>query len=131
MSFSNISKNTKSPKGWHIILNEFKTKKSEGAKKFKLNLANQRILNKFIPAVRKLTSHGYLLSNTRGDRMTKQVLSKRLMQITSQRIGKKFSVQLLRILYAMKNRGTIETAAEVSDKLLHSQKQSLQYAKKI
>ena len=47
-----------------------------------------------------------------------------------QGIRKTFSVQLLRILYAMRNRDVIESAKEVSDKLLHSQAQSLQYAKK-
>ena len=62
--------------------------------------------------------------------MSKQVLSKTLMRITDKRIGKRFSTQLLRILYAMKNKNIIETAKEVSDKLMHSQKQSLDYAKK-
>ena len=71
-----------------------------------------------------------VLSNKKGGKMSKQVLSKTLMRITSSRIGKKFSVQLLRILYAMKNRDIIESAKEVSAKLLHSQEQSLQYAKK-
>ena len=62
--------------------------------------------------------------------MSKQVLSKTLMRITKARIGKSFSTQLLRILYAMRNRDVIESAKEVSDKLMHSQAQSLQYAKK-
>ena len=62
--------------------------------------------------------------------MSKQVLSKKLMSITKKRIGKIFSVQLIRILYAMRNRGVLESAKEVSEKLLHSQEQSLQYAKK-
>ena len=62
--------------------------------------------------------------------MSKQVLSKTLMKITRRRIGKTFSTQMIRILYAMKNRDVIESAKEVSDKLLHSQEQSLQYAKK-
>lgn len=54
----------------------------------------------------------------------------RLMKITKARIGRSFSVQLLRILYAMSKRDVIESAKEVSQKLLHSQEQSLQYAKK-
>ena len=124
-----IFKNTKKPRGWHIVLTDFKTIKSLGEKNFKLGPANQRLLNKFIPAVQSLTSHGFLLSNIQGNKMTKQVLSKRLMQITRKKIGKSFSVQLLRILYAMRNRDVIESAKDVSDRLLHSQKQSLQYAK--
>ena len=62
--------------------------------------------------------------------MSRQVLSKTLMRITGARVGKKFSTQLLRILYAMKNRDVIESATAVSAKLLHSTDQSLQYAKR-
>ena len=127
---NSIYKSKKKPAGWHIELHEFKTAKSLGSKKFKFGAANQRLLNKFIPAVTNLTTHGYLLSNNKGEKMSKQVLSKKLMKLTKARIGKQFSVQLLRILYAMKNRDIIESAKEVSSKLLHSQEQSLQYAKK-
>ena len=127
---NSIFKNSKKPRGWHIFLEDFKTAKSLGTKTFKLNLQNQRLLNKFIPAVKKLTQHGFLLTNRKGEKMSKQVLSKTLMRITKARIGKSFSTQLLRILYAMRNRDVIESAKEVSDKLMHSQEQSLQYAKK-
>ena len=127
---NSIYKNGKKPRGWHILLADFKTAASLGEKTFRLKQRNQRLLNKFIPAVEKLTKHGMLLSNKKGEPMSKQVLSKTLMRLTKARIGKKFSVQLLRILYAMKNRDVIETAKQVSDKLLHSQEMSLQYAKK-
>ena len=125
-----IYKNTKKPKGWHIQLTEYKTSKSMGKKTFKPNPSNQRLLNKFVPVVHLLTKHGYLLSNQSKGKMTKQSLSKKLMAITKKRIGREFSVQLLRILYAMKNRDVIESAKEVSEKLLHSQEQSLLYSKK-
>ena len=129
-SANSIYKNRKKPAGWHIVLREFKTAKSLGSKTFKLGTANQRLLNKFVPAVKKITDHGFLLTNRKGGKMSKQVLSKTLMKLTKARIGKAFSTQFLRILYAMKNRDVIESAKEVSDKLLHSQEQSLQYAKK-
>jgi len=125
-----IYKNTKKPRGWHIQLKEYKTSKTMGTKVFKPNISNQRLLNKFVPAVEHLTDHGYLLSNNSKQRMSKQVLSKKLMAITKRRIGKNFSVQLIRILYAMKNRDVLESAKQVSEKMLHSQEQSLQYAKK-
>jgi len=124
--FQNMSK----PRGWHITLREYKTAKSIGEKTIKPNTANQRLLNKFVPAVKHLTTHNFLLTNQNKGKMSKQVLSKRLMAITKRRIGKDFSVQLLRILFAMKNRGVLETATQVSEKLLHSVAQSLQYAKK-
>ena len=125
-----IYKNTKKPRGWHIQLVEFKTEKSLGAQTFKPNAANQRLLNLFIPVVGRLTDHGFLLSNKSGGKMTKQVLSKRLISVTKKRIGKGFSVQFLRILYAMQNRKVLETAKEVSKKLMHSPEQSLMYSKK-
>ena len=120
----------KKPKGWRITLSDFKTSGSLGTQEFKLNLKNQRLLNKFIPASQRLTTHGYLLSNRNGGKMSKQVLSKLITKITRHRIGKGFSVQLIRILFAMQHRKTLETAQEVSQKLMHSAKQSLQYSKK-
>ena len=125
-----IQKSKRKPRGFFITLREYKTAKTLGTQKFKLNRVNQRLLNKFIPQVRRLTTHGYLLTNSTGNKMSKQVLSKTLQHSTKKRIGREFSVQLLRILYAMKNRGVIESAKEVSRKLLHTQEQSLMYAKK-
>jgi len=127
---NSIYKNTKKPRGWTISLTDFKTAKSQGPKIFRLKQANQRLLNIFVPAVKKLTDHGFLLSNRLGKKMSKQVLSKRLMKLTKEKIGKRFSTQLLRVLYAMKNRDLLMSAKEVSDTLMHSQKQSIQYAKK-
>ena len=127
---NSIFKSKRKPTGWTIELKEFKTVSSMGPKKFRLSQGNQRLLNKFVPAVKKITEHGYLLTNKSGGKMSKQVLSKTLMRITKHRIGKAFSSQLIRILYAMSNRGVIESAKEVNEKLLHSAKQSLQYAKK-
>ena len=127
---NSIYKNMKKPRGYHVTLDDFKTKKSLGKQTFKLNAANQRLLNKFVPASSRITDHGFLLSNRNGGKMSKQVLSKRLTQVTKSRIGKGFSVQLLRVLYAMEHRKTLETAKEVSEKLMHSQEQSLQYSKK-
>ena len=125
-----IKKSKRKPQGYFITLREYKTSKTLGTQKFKLNRVNQRLLNKFLPQVRRLTTHGYLLTNSAGNKMSKQVLSKTLQHSTKKRIGREFSVQLLRILFAMKNRGVIESAKEVSKKLLHSQEQSLMYAKK-
>jgi len=125
-----IEKQMKKPRGWYITLRDFKTAQSMGEQRFKVNTVNQRLMNKFAPARHRLVKHNRLLSNRNRGPMSKQVLSKRLLTITRKRIGKSFSTQLLRILYAMKNRGVIESAKKVSEKLLHSQEQSLQYAKK-
>ena len=125
-----IKKSSRKPRGYFIKLIDFKTSKSLGEQTFKLNRNNQRLLNKFVPQVKRLTKHGFLLTNKSGNKMTKQVLSKQLQHTTRKRLGRTFSVQLLRILYAMKNRGVIESAKEVSRKLLHSQEQSLLYSKK-
>ena len=125
-----IRKRKKKPRGWLINLDDYKTSKSMGTQQFKPNRANQRLLNKFMPQVARLTEHNYLLTNAAGNKMTKQVLSKNLQTTFRKRVGKTFSVQLIRVLYAMKNRGVIESAKEVSRKLLHSTEQSLMYAKK-
>ena len=125
-----IAKSMTKPRGWHVTLRDFKTRDSMGEQRFKMNTANQRLLNKFMLARHRLVKHPRLLSNRNRGPMSRQVLSKRLSTLTRKRIGKGFSTQLLRILYAMKHRGIIESAKKVSEKLLHSQEQTLQYAKK-
>ena len=125
-----LFKQLKKPRGWHVQLTTFKTDKSLGKQLFKFNAANQRLLNKFVPAVKRLTTHGFFLSNANKGKLSKQGLSKRLMATTKKRIGRSFSTQLIRVLFAMQNRDVIESASEVSKKLLHSATQSLQYAKK-
>ena len=125
-----IYKKLKKPRGYHITLFDFKTSKTLGPKTFKLSAANQRLLNKFVPAVKRLTEHGFFLSNRDKHKLSKQSLSKHLLRITKKHLSKSFSVQFLRILFAMQNRGIITSAAEVAEKLLHDPKQSLKYAKK-
>ena len=83
-----------------------------------------------MPQRERLTTHNFLLTNAAGRKMSKQVLSKTLQATFRKRVGKHFSVQIIRILFAMQNRQVIETATEVSRKLLHSSEQSLLYAKK-
>jgi len=128
---NSIYRQKKKPRGWHMRLVDFKTSDSLGEKTFKFNVSNQRLLTKFVKGTEELTIHGYLLTNRSGKKMSKQALSKRLMKITSDKIGKKFGVQFLRILYAMRARGIIESAQKVSEKLMHSSDQSLLYAKKL
>ena len=125
-----LAKSMSKVRGWHVILRDFKTQSSMGEQRFKLNTANQRLMNKFAIARHRLVKHPRLLSNRNRGPMSRQVLSKRLLALTRKRIGKSFSTQLLRILYAMKNRGVLESAKKVSERLMHSQEQSLQYAKK-
>ena len=61
---------------WHVHIGEHKTSKSSGAIDFAVDAEVQKGLEQFLPYVRAKTKHGYLLSNKKGGKMSKQVKNK-------------------------------------------------------
>ena len=87
-------------------------------------------LSKVVPWIKKLTSHGKLLSNISGRPLTRNGLSKLLTRLTSKLLGRQgFSASLIRVLKSTKYKKELEKSKELSDEMLHSQKQSYQYSR--
>ena len=121
----------KNKAGYTLILNDHKTKKAVGSRTHKISKSIARILNKFIPFVRKVTEHGYLLTTARGNRMSMNALSKYLAKITKSHFGTGFSSQIIRILFAQSKIAGLEAAKEAQESLGHkSLETTLSYAKK-
>ena len=117
--------------GYTLILNDHKTVKRVGSRAHKISKSIARVLNKFIPMVRKVTKHGYLLTTTRGNRMTMNALSKYLVKITKVHFGTGFSSQIIRILFAKSKVEGLKLAKEAQESLGHaSLETTLSYAKK-
>jgi hypothetical protein len=88
-------------------------------------------LTMFVPLVEKLTTHGKLLTNTKGDALTRNGLSKMLTKLTKHHLGKKgFSASLIRVLSATKHKDILEKAEEITKGMQHNLKQSLRYSRK-
>ena len=120
----------KNKSGYTIVLNDHKTVKSVGSRTHKISKSIARILNKFIPMVRKVTEHGYLLTTARGNRMTMNALSKYLAKITKSHFGTGFSSQIIRILFAKSKMKGLKAAKDAQEALGHkSLETTLSYAK--
>ena len=116
--------------GYTLILKDHKTKKSIGSRTHKISKSMARLLNKFIPMVSEVTKHDYLLTSSRGNRMTMNGLTKYLLKITKKHFGTSFSSQIIRILFAKHNVKGLKDAITTQKLLGHSNlNTTLSYAK--
>jgi len=74
--------------------------------------------------------HNWLLSNSKGQKLSKPALGKSLRKLTGDRLDKSIGTRMLRIFNASDHRKIIEQAAEISNNMLHSQKTSKGYVRK-
>ena len=117
-------------KGWILTLKIYKTAKYRGQQEIKMSRPVSLALSKVVPWIKKLTSHGKLLSNISGRPLTRNGLSKLLTRLTSKLLGRQgFSASLIRVLKSTKYKKELEKSKELSDEMLHSQKQSYQYSR--
>ena len=89
------------------------------------------VLTKLVPIVKAVTTHGYLLSNSSGDRLSRNGLSKLLTRITERLLGNKgFSATMIRVLKATKFSKTLEKSSELAKEMMHSQEQNYRYSRR-
>ena len=117
-------------KGWILTMRKFKTSKSMGQVEIKISRVASLVLSMFAPHVKKTTTHGYLLSNTKGGKLTRSGLSKVLIRLTKKHLGAAIGSQIIRVLKSTKYRKEAEKNEELAKELMHSTRQQLQYSKK-
>ena len=71
-----------------------------------------------------------MLSNSKGEKLTKAALGKALRKITSDKLSKSIGTRMLRIFNASQNQALLEKAEEISNNMLHSAKQTKEYVRK-
>ena len=117
-------------KGWILTMRKFKTSKSMGEVEIKMSRATSLVLSMFVPKVKANTTHGYLLTNSTGGKLTRSGLSKILIRLTKKHLGAAIGSQIIRVLKSTKFRKQAETNEKLAQELMHSTKQQLQYSKK-
>ena len=117
-------------KGWTLIMRKYKTSKFLGEQEIKISRPASLVLSMFIPKVKSATTHGFLLSNKQGSKMTRSNLSKVLIRLTEKLLNKRIGSQIVRVLKATKHRKTAEDNAALSKEMMHGKEQHLLYAKK-
>jgi len=117
-------------KGWILTLRVYKTAKFRGQQEIKMSRTASMALSTVVPWIKELTSHGKLLTNINGGPLSRNGLSKLLTRLTEKLLGKQgFSASLIRVLKSTKYRKQLEKSKELSDEMLHSQKQSFLYSR--
>ena len=101
-----------------------------GTQEIKISRPASLVLSMFIPKVKKATSHGYLLSNLQGKKLSRSGLSKILIRLTNKYIGSKIGTQIIRVLKATKFKKETEQTAALAKEFMHGKEQHLQYTKK-
>ena len=101
-----------------------------GEQEIKMSRAASLALTMFIPLVKKVNDHGYLLSTLQGKKLSRSGLSKVLIRLTEKHLGSKIGAQIIRVLKATKFKKQAEDNAALAKEMMHGKDQHLQYAKK-
>ena len=105
-----------------VVIRKHKTSKKIGEKIIPLSRGLTTAIRKFLKYRGQLElEHDYLLSNKSGAKMSKPAFGKALQRVTGQILGKKIGSRLIRILAATDKADVLKEAAELSNKLMHSE----------
>ena len=106
---------------YKLHIGEHKTSRARGAIELDVDGDLAEALHTFLPQLRRLTTHGYLLSTLRtGNRMQRQDMLKLIRKTTRERLGKNIGVQLIRVLKVSASQKEIDKAAALQQELGHS-----------
>ena len=116
--------------GFEIILRDYKTAKSRGPSKFRLDKQLNVPTRAFVEGALRLNKHGFVFCNAKGEKNSKPSFTKLLTAATRRGGLKGVSVQLLRVYKSTENREIIEKAQQLEAEMGHGSKESKRYAKK-
>ena len=107
--------------GYKLHIGEHKTSRAHGAIVLTLGPQISKALNTFLPHLRRLMKHGFLLSTLRtGSRLQRQDMLRLIRNTTRERLGKNIGVQLIRVLKVSGAAAEIDKATELQQELGHS-----------
>ena len=124
---NNYLKRVKGSK-YDLIMREFKASKKIGDRIIHVSKALSNVLYTYINYRNRVAlKHTYMLSNSKGQKLSKSALGKALRKITLDKLSKNIGVRMLRIFNASENAKLLQKAEEISHNMLHSAKQSREY----
>ena len=108
-------------KGYKLHVGEHKTARAHGAIEIALEGEIGAALDTFLPQLRRLTKHGYLLTTLRTNaRLQRQDMMRLIRNTTKARLGKNIGVQLIRVLKVSASQKEIDKAVQLQQELGHS-----------
>ena len=127
---NNFLKRVKGSK-YDLIMRDFKASKQIGDRLIHVDKALSNVLHAYINYRGRVgVKHDYLLSNSKGLKLSKSALGKALRKITLDKLSKNIGVRMLRVFNATENAKILAAADEISNNMLHSTKQSREYIRK-
>ena len=116
---------------YKFVMTDFKNSDRLGPREVPISRAGTMALKKFLAYREKVgIKHNKLFSTKTGEIMNKATFGKGLQATTSKILGKPIGSRIIRILHASDKADVIKEAAELTNKLLHSSKQTAQYVRK-
>ena len=113
-----------------FVVQKFKNADKLGPRRVTISKTLTKALKQFLKYRNGIVKHDFLLSNMQGKPLTKQAFSKAIHGITLKLSGKAFGSRILRVMHATENSEIIEKSNALTEKMLHSSKQTRQYIKK-
>ena len=115
-------------KKYKLHIGEHKTSKAHGAIQLELGPEITAALNTFMPQLRRLTTHGYLLSTLRtGNRLQRHDMLRLIRNTTKERLGKNIGVQLIRVLKVTGAAAQIDAAERLQKEMGHGASMQKKY----
>ena len=113
-----------------LVIRHHKNSKKTGGSEIKLSRAATMAVRKFIKYKNTVHDKDYLFTNMKGEKLSKQSLSKMLHRVTSDTLGKAFGSRMIRVLAATEKKDEIKEVQELAKNMLHSVEQQAQYVRK-
>lgn len=114
--------------GLKIVMQKFKVSEKIGKREIILSRGATQVVKRFLKyRSRAGIDHDFLLSARNGDQMTKKGYSQMLIKLTSELLGKKVGSRIIRVLTVTENRDALVKSNNLTNKLLHTAKQTQQY----
>ena len=115
-------------KTFKMHIGEHKTSRAHGPIKLSLGPEITAALHTFMPQLRRLTKHGFLLSTLRtGNRLQRQDMLRLIRNTTKERLGKNIGVQLIRVLKVTGATMEIDAAKKLQQEMGHSASMQRKY----
>jgi hypothetical protein len=116
--------------GLKIVMTEFKASDKVGKREIVLSRGVVQVVKRFLKYRDKAgVDHDFLLSARNGSKMTKKAYSQTLIKTTEDLLGKRVGSRIIRVLTATEHKDVLEKADELTNKLLHTSKQTRQYVR--
>ena len=117
--------------GLKLVMQDFKASDKVGTREIKLSRSVATVLKNFIVYRKKAgIDHDFLLSSQNGQRMTKGGYSQMLIKTTNELLGKRVGSRMIRVLAATEHKDVIDKVDNLTNKLLHTSKQTRQYIRR-